>query len=222
MKREIIMTKDGSHSIGISQTNITFHSRYGAIQESKHVFIEAGFNQFRGQKPSIHILEMGFGTGLNVLLTLMEASRAKQTVYYETIEEFPLERELFEPLNYCWQLERPDLQTVFLQLHRCPWEQRLAITPFFSFKKIQAPFQTYTGNQSFDIIFYDAFAPQAQPELWTMENFVKISGLLRQNGLLVTYCSKGEVQRAMRAAGFTIEKLHGPPHKREIIRAVKN
>ena len=221
MKREIIITKDGSHSINISNTNITYHSKYGAIQESKHIYIEAALKQLLNQKPCINIFEMGFGTGLNALLTLIEGENNKQKIYYETVEAFPLEKQFFEKLNYCEQLQKPDLQLSFLQLHNCEWQKEIPINSFFNFKKISTSFKNYIFNKTFDIIFYDAFAPRAQPELWTTEIFIKLFEALSRNGLLVTYCSKGDTQRAMQTAGFILQKLPGPLYKREILRAIK-
>jgi tRNA U34 5-methylaminomethyl-2-thiouridine-forming methyltransferase MnmC len=222
MKREIIITADGSHSIAIDQTNITYHSRYGAIQESKHVYMESGLKKLLNQKSCINIFEMGFGTGLNALLTLISVEENNQKIYYETIDEHFLENQLLEKLNYCQRLERPDLKSIFIQLHNCESEREILINSFFSFKKSQSSLQNYIFSKSFDIIFYDAFAPRAQPELWTEKIFTKLFAALNLNGFLVTYCSKGDVQRAMQAAGFIVEKLPGPPHKREILRAVKN
>jgi tRNA U34 5-methylaminomethyl-2-thiouridine-forming methyltransferase MnmC len=221
MKREIIITQDGSHTIAIEQTNITYHSRYGAIQESKHVYIQSGLKKLLDQKPCINIFEMGFGTGLNALLTLISAVENDQKIYYETIDEYFLEDQLLEKLNYCEHLERPDLRSTFIQLHNCEQGKEVSINSFFSFKKINTSLQDFIFSRSFDIIFYDAFAPRAQPELWTEEIFTKLFAALDPNGSLVTYCSKGSVKRAMQAAGSIVEHLPGPPHKREILRAVK-
>jgi len=221
MKREVFITQDGSHSINIIDANITYHSKYGAIRESKHIYIEAALKQLLNKKPCIHIFEMGFGTGLNALLTLIAAEDSSQKIYYETVEAFPLKKQIFEKLNYCEQLQKPDLQSSFLKLHNCEWQKEISVNPFFDFKKINISFQNYIFNKPFDIIFYDAFSPGAQPELWATEIFIKLFDALSQNGLLVTYCSKGDAQRAMQAAGFIVEKLPGPLYKREILRAVK-
>ena len=221
MKREIFITQDHSHSINIIGTNITYHSKYGAIRESKHIYIEAALKQLLNKKSCINIFEMGFGTGLNALLTLAEAEDSSQKIYYETIEAFPLEKQIFEKLNYCEQLIRPDLKSSFLKLHNCEWQKEISVNPFFDFKKINTSFQNYIFSKHFDIIFYDAFAPGAQPELWTTEIFIKLFDALSQNALLVTYCSKGDTKRAMQAAGFVVQKLPGPLYKREILRAVK-
>lgn len=216
MNREIFLTGDGSPSIQIPSRNITYHSRHGAIQESMHVFVEAGYlywHKHLRQKNKCAIFEMGFGTGLNALLTLTEAEKLQCRTSYTAVELYPLEKEITDQLNY------PDPANALQQLHACEWNKEIHITPFFSFKKIYTSLQEYPSHQLFDIIYYDAFAPNAQPELWTKEIFEKLYAMLLPGGLLVTYCSKGDVQRAMKAAGFTIEKLPGPPGKREMVRA---
>lgn len=159
---------------------------------------------------------MGFGTGLNALLTLIQAEKLKCKVIYTTIEQFPLAQAITGQLNYCDKLSRPDMQNIFHELHSCAWEKEIPVTPFFTIKKIKTSLTDYSPDEYFDIIYYDAFAPLAQPELWTKEIFEK---LYPTGGMLVTYCSKSEVQRAMKAAGYSIEKLPGPPGKREMIRA---
>ncbi len=221
MKREIFVTDDGSHSVLNDEMQTTYHSRYGAIRESRHVFIENGLQRLESTDARINIFEMGFGTGLNALLTLIEAEKNHQEIYYETIELFPLEKDLYERLNYCAQLQREDLKDEFEKLHHSEWEMQISIHSFFNFRKLNTSLADHTFNKLFDIIFYDAFAPKAQPELWTKEIFEKLFAALNPKGSLVTYCSKGDVQRKMKAAGFIIEKLAGPPHKREILRAVK-
>ncbi len=223
MLREIIKTKDGSDTILIPSQKITYHSIYGAVQESKHVFIEAGLNYFLENNkehicPSIKIFEMGFGTGLNALLTLQEAIQHQHKIFYQTIELFPLNENEISLLSY------NDIffdDKYFHQLHHCDWEKDIAIYPLFIFHKIKNSFLNYSTNQLFNIIYYDAFAPEDQPELWTEEIFAKLFSMLLPKGVLVTYCSKGNVRRALLAAGFSVEKIPGPPHKREMIRARK-
>lgn len=221
MNREIIITADGSQSIRVPGLNVTYHSIHGAIQESLHVFIEAGFyGSGRLQRPEPYrVFEVGFGTGLNALLTLIEAEKAGVKVYYETIELFPLNEQEISSLNYYQILNRPDLQTVFEKMHKCEWEKEVAITNFFTLTKKKNEPLNHSTLQPFNLIYFDAFAPNAQPELWTQEVFDKMYSLLEPGGILVTYCSKGDVRRAMIAAGFQVEKLQGPPHKREMIRA---
>ena len=218
------MTEDGSHSIAIPEMNVTYHSIHGAIQESKHVFIEAGLKYFldRDVPERIDILEVGFGTGLNALLTANELERTGASVYYVALDAFPISVEEAQSLNYCEQLDRKDLQEDFIRMHECGWNKSIAVTENVLMHKSNSTLQKFESETKFDLIYYDAFAPAAQPELWTEEIFQKLFLLLNQNGVLVTYCSKGDVRRAMAAAGFTVKKLPGPPGKREMLRATKS
>lgn len=227
MKRFPVITKDGSHTISIPEMNVTYHSIHGAIQESMHVFIEAGLRAIRprsvvsnyGQSGQIAVFEMGFGTGLNALLTLIESEETRQPIYYYSTELFPLNDEEVKQLNYCNELHRSNLQPLFEQLHNCEWEKNVVITDHFTLYKTHTDLINLSTGQHFNLIYYDAFAPGAQPELWTTAVFEKLYSLLIPGGILVTYCSKSDVQRAMKAAGFIIEKIPGPPGKREMIRA---
>lgn len=227
MERKLFLTNDGSHSVEVPVLNVTYHSVYGAIQESLHVFIESGFRyilNFSTTQP-LHILEMGLGTGLNALLTIMEAEKYQWPVFYEAIELFPLDAREVNLLNYCSRLLRPDLRNEFEKLHSCESEKETAITQNFSFIKYQVDlpdFKPAGPFKPFELIYYDAFAPAVQPELWTKEVFEKLFSILAVGGLLVTYCSKGEVRRNMQLVGFDIEKIPGPPGKREMVRAHKS
>lgn len=224
MQRNLIVTKDGSHSVAIPEWEVSYHSVYGAIQESLHVFIESGLKYWFEQHTTASrcvIFEMGFGTGLNALLSLLEAKRMQRKVMYETVEAFPLEDAITQKLNYCEALAQGFWQPVFESLHSGEWNKAQEITNFFSFKKIKSLLANYTPNEPINIIYYDAFAPAAQPELWTKEVFERMLGMLASDGILVTYCSKGDVRRALLAAGFNVEKIQGPPGKREMIRASK-
>ena len=226
MQRKIFITADGSHSVEIPQMNVSYHSRHGAIQESLHVFINAGLIPFFNADipATTKIFEMGFGTGLNALLTLIEAEKNNRKIYYETVEACPLEVSYIEALNYCGQLNRNDLQLFFKKMHGCSWNDAHEITPYFTIKKINQSFidiSIQSTNQPFNLIYYDAFAPIAQPELWTKEIFEKLFTMLLAEGVLVTYCSKSEVRRAMQHAGFIVEKLKGPPGKREMVKCTK-
>lgn len=243
MKREILLTADGSATIAIPGMGVTYHSIHGALRESEHVFIAAGFHHWLKERERrishqpatndaaeklhlkndpVRVFEMGFGTGLNALLTLREASSLQQPVLYTTVEAFPLEPSLSNALTYTTQLQRPDLQPLFEQLHACAWEESIALSPCFTFIKHQTTLGNFSTDQKFDCIYYDAFAPTAQPELWTTTVFQQLYGLMDNNAVLTTYCSKGDVRRAMKAAGLIIEKIPGPPGKREIVRAVKS
>jgi tRNA U34 5-methylaminomethyl-2-thiouridine-forming methyltransferase MnmC len=230
VERKIIYTADGSHSVSIPGMNVTYHSIHGAIQESKHIFIEAGLKSIRPLAAArcFSIFEMGFGTGLNALLTLIEAEKLNRKIYYESVELFPLSVEEAKSLNYCSILQRNDLQKTFEDLHICEWGKKITVPSNFILKKTKTDllnFQTsetcLSGRQAFELIFFDAFAPNAQPELWTEEIFQKLYSILKLDGILVTYCSKGIARRAMQAAGFIVEKIPGPPGKREMIRAMR-
>lgn len=220
-EREIIITADGSVTIAIPQLHVTYHSKHGAIQESMHVFIEAGLKPLLNQQETINLFEMGFGTGLNALLTLIEAEKHQQKINYQTVEAFPLEKEIVAGLNYCEQLHQPQLKPLFEQLHASPWNQSINLTPWFTLQKDHTTLFNLSTAQLFNLIYYDAFAPNAQPELWTVDAFTQLFNMLTAGGILVTYCSKGDVRRAMQAAGFSIEKIPGPPGKREMVRARK-
>lgn len=239
MEKEILVTGDGSHTIVIPAMEVTYHSRHGAIQESVHVFIETGLRYRMAQlsdgvQPSqaqaIRILEMGFGTGLNALLTLQYAIQHSLPVYYQSLELYPLATAEVAQLNYTAQLNEPGLESMFREMHTCTWEADNHIHPLFTLHKknqsllnlpIEAELVPSVPSADFDLIYYDAFAPRAQPELWTEDTFRRLFTTLRPGGILVTYCSKSIVRRAMQAAGFTVTKPPGPWGKREMLRAVK-
>ena len=221
MERKIIQTRDGAHSIELPRLGATYHSIHGAIHESKHVFIEAGLNSFLGNAVShpLTIFEMGLGTGLNALLTAIEALKNKIHIHYTSVEQFPISPGEAGALNYPDYLQNHD---EFVKIHESNWEEDIQISEFFRLRKVKSNFTGLHLNDKFHLIYYDAFAPKAQPELWTKEIFEKLFNMLHPNGVLITYCSKGNVRRAMMAAGFTIKKLPGPPGKREILKAIKS
>jgi tRNA U34 5-methylaminomethyl-2-thiouridine-forming methyltransferase MnmC len=222
VERKIVITADGSDTVSIPALNVTYHSMHGALQESKHVFIEAGLKSLiSAEAVQLNIFEVGFGTGLNALLTIIEAEKLQREIHYETVEQFPLESNEARSLNYCKQLVREDIQPVFELLHQCEWETKIKITANFRFKKSRSNLLNFETADTFKLIYFDAFAPNAQPELWTKEVFEKMFAMLAPGGVLVTYCSKGDVRRAMQAAGFNVEKLPGPKGKREMIRGVR-
>lgn len=222
MHREIQKTSDGSHTISIPEMNITYHSIHGAIQESFHIFIQAGLKQLLHQHGTICIFEMGFGTALNALLSLQEAIANHQKIFYYAVELFPLQRKEYEQLNYPSQLNNEFLRSYFFRMHECDWEKDISIHPLFTLHKTNQSLLNLKTDHHFHLIYFDAFAPNVQSELWTEQVFNKMYRLLYHTGILVTYCSKGIVRRTMKAAGFTVEKLSGPPGKREMLRAVKN
>ena len=221
--RQVITTKDGSHTITIPEWQVSYHSLYGAIQESQHVFINMGLlsSNWTKQEGKFRIFEMGWGTGLNALLSLIEVNKYHHPVIYTGLESIPLTTEEINTLNYCHHLDREDLQERFNHMHAAEWNREIDITANFTLQKISARLEDFTTRDQFDLIYYDAFAPRAQPELWTKEIFEKLYGMTAIGGTLVTYCSKGDVRRAMQAAGYIIEKIPGPPGKREMIRACK-
>jgi tRNA U34 5-methylaminomethyl-2-thiouridine-forming methyltransferase MnmC len=223
MERKIILTGDGSHSINIPEMKVTYHSIHGAIQESMHVFIEAGLHgSGRLQQPEpCSILEVGFGTGLNALLTLIEAEKKRTSIYYVALEPYPLSNEEVHLLNYCELSKHKELQGDFLKMHQCQWNKSIAVTENFLMHKSNYTLQGFEDKVKFDLIYFDAFAPNAQPELWTKEVFDKLYSMMKEGSILVTYCSKGEVRRNMQSAGFKVEKIPGPPHKREMLRGRK-
>ncbi|HEU4470155.1 MAG TPA: tRNA (5-methylaminomethyl-2-thiouridine)(34)-methyltransferase MnmD [Flavisolibacter sp.] len=219
MNRTLLTTADGSHTISIPELNLTYHSRWGAIQESMHVFIQAGLHLSGQRKPgAVSIFEMGFGTGLNALLTAIESAKLSLPVHYTAIEPFPLTAEEISQLNYTDRLGHAAL---FNAIHEGGWEENKTIHQHFILRKERTTLADFEPQQAFDLIYYDAFAPAAQPELWDLQAFQKLFSMLEPGGHLVTYCSKGDVKRAMTAAGFTVTKLPGPPGKREMLRAEK-
>ncbi len=220
MEKRIIITRDGSTSIAIPALNVTYRSIHGAISESRHVFIWSGLHALSWNWP-LRIFEMGFGSGLNALMTLLEADRARKQVFYTAIDQLQLAAGEVAQLNYCQKLDQVAYDPLFRKMHDCEWNQEERISPFFLLKKVRADLLHYSAGQLFDLIYYDAFAPSAQPDLWTQPVFERLFRFLANGGILVTYCSKGEVRRAMQAAGFEIEKLPGPPGKREMLRARK-
>jgi len=233
MNREIVVTQDGSHSIHLPDINVTYHSKFGAMQESMHVFISAGLQYAAARLAApgpLCIFELGFGTGLNALLTAAETERAGLQVYYETVEPFPLNMAEAGQLNYCGQLQRTDLKPLFEQLHQSDWNRETTLAPHFMLRKWSSSLQdwlnsktaTAGGRPGINIIYFDAFAPEVQPELWTSGIFGSLYPLVAPQGVLVTYCSKTEVRRALQAAGFTVEKIPGPRGKREMLRAIKS
>ena len=221
---EIFVTQDGSHSITASRFGVTYHSKYGAITESRHVFIQAGLYPLLLNTPAkLSILEMGFGTGLNALLTFHEMANRPVEVYYEAIEGFPISIPAAQSLNYPQLIDENDaeLKAVFEQMHSMPWGEEVTLTADFKLLKRLGNLEDLDFSPRFDLIYYDAFAPSAQPELWTAPIMQKMYDALRPGGVLVTYCAKGEFKRTLKAVGFTVERMPGPPGKREMTKAIK-
>ena len=223
MKRKIVLTDDGSHSIFLEEVNQHYHSHFGAFQESNHIFIEAGFcSDILSDLETVSILEIGFGTGLNALLTYFKAKELQKKVYYETLELYPLIKEEVLQLNYPSLLPYSDAKEIFTILHEFSWNKEQIISEDFTLYKrqISAVNASYTTNY-FDLVYFDAFSPEVQPELWTKEVFKPIYQSMKKNSILLTYCTKGSVKKILIEIGFKIEKLPGPEGKREILRGKK-
>lgn len=220
MNLKLIFTEDGSHTLAVPGINEHYHSVHGAVSESQHVFINSGLKQVIPDKKSIHILEIGFGTGLNTLLTLIELSGKNIFCEYTGIELYPVPEEIYSLLNYPALLGIPD--KIFHSLHQCSWNEKKNISDSFILHKIQTSAMGIQLNKSYyDLVYFDAFGPDKQPEMWSEEIFRKIFDSMKTGGILTTYSTKGSVKRILKASGFSIEKLQGPAGKREILRAVK-
>ena len=219
MKREIIITSDGSTTIQLPDWNEQYHSKHGAIQEAYHVFLDTGF--FKIDLQEIAILEIGFGTGLNAFITFLEAKKLQKKVNYVGVEAYPISMEEFQKLNYVSELKALEFQSVFDEMHRISWEKEHSISKGFQLSKRKQFFQDIQDTAAFDLIYFDAFGAQNQPELWTEAIFLKMYKAMKKEGVLVTYSAKGSVRRAMQAVGFMVERLPGPPGKREMLRATK-
>jgi tRNA U34 5-methylaminomethyl-2-thiouridine-forming methyltransferase MnmC len=215
---KIITTGDGSHSLLNEALNETYHSRHGAIRESQHVFIEHGLNCRikQHQLRSISILEVGFGTGLNALLSVHEAIHKNVKIAYSTLEKFPIQPEIWRTLNY------PDPYDLFNELHQVEWHRWMEINSNFKLLKLKDSLQeVMLLPDQFDLIYFDAFAPNKQPEMWEHALLEKISKSMNSGAVFVTYCAKGQLKRDLKSLGLVVESLPGPPGKREMVRAIK-
>lgn len=210
-----MITKDGSHTLYRADINEHYHSIHGALQESLHVFIKEGFYYLK--KDAINIFEVGFGTGLNACLTSIEAVKTKRETTYHSIELYPITNNISSTLNYN-MLTDPEL---FQKIQDTTWNKLNILNEYFSIKKIQGNIHQYTPEQSFDLIYFDAFAPNKQPDIWEKSIFKKLFDILTPNGILTTYCAKGVVKRTLQEVGFKVDLIQGPPGKREMIRALK-
>lgn len=214
----IELTADGSHTLFVPQLNEHYHSVNGAIQEANHVFLDAGLNLC--EKNEISIFEVGFGTGLNALLTAKYAQDYGKIIHYTSIEAYPLPMDTIDALNYA-QKEDSEL---YRKLHEVEWESEQRISDHFFLKKIEADFTNFDFRQfynQFDVIYFDAFAPDVQDSMWTQEIFNAMFSICQCGGIMTTYCAKGVVRRSMQSAGFVVERIPGPPGKREMLRAKK-
>ena len=219
MKREIIQTRDGSTTIHIKDWDECYHSRFGAIQEAQHVFIKNGLSLFENK--SIAILEIGFGTGLNAFITFLESKKLNQIIDYVGAEAYPVSSDEVLSMNYVSELNAEIESAVFEKMHQCNWEEKVVFRNDFSLTKRKQFFAEIDDFEKFDLIYFDAFGYNVQPELWSTEIFKKMYEALKSEGVLVTYAARGVIKRSMNEVGFTVEKLEGAPGKREMFRARK-
>jgi tRNA U34 5-methylaminomethyl-2-thiouridine-forming methyltransferase MnmC len=221
-ENQLIITEDGSHTLFVADLNEHYHSIHGAVTESMHVFIEAGLKPLLEKKKNINVLEIGIGTGLNAALVLLEAENNDAIINYVGAEPYPLSLSLVSQLNYFSIYGGVQMHKAVMNIHSCNRNLPVEIGNHFIMNYLEAPIQNIDLKDSyFDLVFFDAFSPTTQPELWTAEIFAKIFKAMKPNGVLVTYVAKGEVRRTMKACGFTIEKLTGFAGKREMTRANK-
>lgn len=221
MKREIIVTKDGSTTIYFPDLNETYHSKFGAILESNHVFIDMGFKLFIN-KPEVSILELGFGTGLNALLTIIASANSQQTILYTGVDAYPVATDEINQMNFVSELQEQIDEEIFTKMHACSWGQKISLTNNFCLTKREQFFQQIDDQSTFDLIYFDAFGYRIEPELWSKDIFEKMYQALKPGGVLVTYACRSAVKNDMLSIGFTVEKLPGAPGKREMLRATKN
>lgn len=219
MKKELIFTADGSKTLFVPELKEYYHSIHGALAEAKHVFLKNGLQSV--SKEQIAILEMGLGTGLNAFLSFLLAASDEKKIDYTALEAHPLSAELVDAMGYVALLNAQKEASFFQKIHTCQWESKQLIAAHFSLTKIAQRIEDVCFNKYFDLIYYDAFGPRVQPELWTEIIFSKLYASMNKGGMLVTYCAKGTVKRALKAVGFEVESLEGPPGKREMTRAKK-
>ena len=215
---KLVISQDGSHTIISDRFGVSYHSKFGSIQETQTVFIDAGLDYIvsRGYR-EINILEMGFGTGLNALMTYKSIKGIN--INYHTLEAYPIVEAQYTELNYPTVLSLTENQSAdFLRMHQAPSGDKISITENFDFTKHIVRIEDFETDEKFDIIYYDAFAPTSQEELWTPELMAKLYKMCNPGAVLVTYCAKGSFKRALRSAGFTVEALDGPEGKREMTR----
>ena len=220
MKREIIQTLDGSTTIHIAEWDECYHSKHGAIQEAQHVFIKNGLSLFPDR--NVSILEIGFGTGLNAFITFLESKKRNQSIDYVGVEAYPISADEILSMNYVEELNALEQSSIFDTMHQSNWQEEIILDYDFTLTKRKQFFEEIDDENKFDLIYFDAFGYRVQPELWSTAIFEKMYKALKPNGVLVTYAARGVVKRSMIEVGFTVEKLAGPPGKREMFRATKN
>lgn len=216
MKVKCIETADGSHSVYVESIDEHYHSTKGALQESRHVFIEAGLKE--KEQKSIHILEVGMGTGLNALLTVIDRF-PDQEVYYTALEKYPLSNSITDKLNYATLLNVD--QNILNRIHHSVWGAFQEIAPGFHLEKIKVDLHDWKPQGAFDLVYFDAFGPDKQPDMWSMSIYETLYRVMNTDGIVVTYTAKGDVRRGLTTAGFHVERLQGPPGKKHMTRARK-
>jgi tRNA U34 5-methylaminomethyl-2-thiouridine-forming methyltransferase MnmC len=216
---KLFQTADGSNSLMSKQFGVSYHSKHGAVQETQHVFINAAFNYI--SLPKVKLLEIGFGTGLNALMTLQNCRKTNKEVEYVAVEAYPVSMETVESLDYHSILKDNTLEQPLKTMHQLESHVLTEIESNFKFEKRIMLFEDIDESNQYDIIYFDAFAPNAQPELWDVDLLVKMYRALKKGGILTTYCAKGQVKRNLKSLGFTVESIPGPPGKREMTRALK-
>lgn len=220
---KLIISEDGSHTIHSGQFDTSYHSTHGAIQESQHVFIDAGLNYWQSLNPTaqeLRIFEMGLGTGLNAIMTAQHADTLQKNIHFTSIEKYPIAESIYSQLNYASLLHCAiELQEI---VHTSPWDMDHKLTEQFTFNKRQQDLMDVTLDQTVDVIFYDAFGPRTQPELWNLEAVQKLESMMSPNAVLVTYCAQGAFRRNLISVGLEVSRIPGPPGKREMIRAIKS
>jgi tRNA U34 5-methylaminomethyl-2-thiouridine-forming methyltransferase MnmC len=219
LEREIIQTLDGSTTIHLKEWDECYHSKHGAIQEAQHVFIQNGLSLFPNQ--TVAILEIGFGTGLNAFITFLESQKLNQSINYVGVEAYPVNASEVLAMNYVDELNAGLQKVIFEQMHESNWDEKVILNPEFELTKRKQFFDEIDDFEQFDLIYFDAFGYRVQPDLWSTAIFKKMYDALKPGGKLVTYAARGVVKRSMIEVGFTVEKLPGPPGKREMFRASK-
>lgn len=222
MKKEFVLTADGSHSIYLPEIDEHYHSIHGAIAESQHVFIQSGLIEVAKKKDHIAILEVGMGTGLNVLMTALNTAKKDISIFYDAVEAFPIKEEDWMKLNYAAQLKEQQATELYQAIHEQAWEEITILQKEFQLRKTEIEIQNFEFTRQYDLVYFDAFAPEKQAEMWDKGLFELLYKAMNEGGLLLTYCVKGVVRRTLQSVGFEIEKLPGPiGGKREILRARK-
>jgi tRNA U34 5-methylaminomethyl-2-thiouridine-forming methyltransferase MnmC len=222
MKRTIMTTGDGSKTIHMPDLNEQYHSKHGALQEALHVFIHTGLEPIlksralSSAKDPIHILEYGFGTGLNAMITYQHQQDI--VIDYTGVEAYPVTPEEIAAMNYGELLNDAEL---YHKIHQQPWGEQQELCSYFKLEKQELKFEDLDGQNEYDLIYFDAFGPRTQPDLWVLDIFKQAYRSLKKDGVLVTYCAQGQARRYMQEAGFTVERLPGPPGKREMLRATR-